>query len=120
MLDVVAFRTFFPSFLDTGLAFGRSLIAVFWLTSLLAVMGDWETALRAGGVEILGGLGVVVEEVALMSDIVVVVVVTGNDAKDKGGEGEEENVFVVNVSVAVETIDSGFASDVFCTIALSK
>ena len=34
-----AFRTFLPSFFETGFAFGRSLIAVFWLTSLLAVIG---------------------------------------------------------------------------------
>lgn len=60
------------------------------------MIGDWETAITVGGVEIFDGLGVVVEEVALMSDTVVVVV-TGNGARDKGGE--EGNVFVGNVAV---------------------
>jgi len=59
----------------------------------------------------LGGLGVVVEEVALMSDTVVVVV-TGNGARDKGGE--EGNVFVGNVSVAVGTTESVFWNCAAC------
>jgi hypothetical protein len=102
-----AFRTFFPSFLETGLAFGRSLIAVFWLTSLLAVIGDWETAMTVGGVEILGGLGVVAEEeVVVVTRDILLVVVVGKGVRDKGGE--EGNVFVGNVSVVVGATASVF------------
>lgn len=60
----------------------------------------------------LGGFGVVVEEVALMRDTAVVVVVIGNGARDKGGE--EGNVFVGNVSVAVGTTESVFWNCAAC------
>lgn len=64
----------------------------------------WETAMTVGGVEILGGLGVVVDEVLEVTNETAVVV--GNGASVRGGE--EGNVFMGNVSAAVGATDSVF------------
>lgn len=53
-----------------------------------------------GEVEMLGGLGVVVEEVVING---IVAVVAGSDARDNGGE--EGKVSVGNVSIAVGATD---------------
>lgn len=60
--------------------------------------------MTVGGVEMLGGLGVVVEEVLDVTNDTAVVV--GNGARVRGGE--EGNVFVGNVSAAVGAMDSVF------------
>lgn len=60
--------------------------------------------MTVGGVEMLGGLGVVADEVETV-EIAAALTVVGN-ARDKGGE--ELNVFVGNVSVAVGVTVSDF------------